>query len=95
VPRLLQRGRVRRHLHRSHRERHRFESPAAPPPVAGGYSSGRAALLMGVASVGAPGRAGRRQGMGFLCGRSGSWLGRKEGGSSLGRPGPNYIQLIN
>jgi hypothetical protein len=24
VPRLLQRGRVRRHFHRSHRERHRF-----------------------------------------------------------------------
>lgn len=49
VPGLLQRGRVRRHLHCPHRERHRFESPAAPPPVpvAGGYySASRAGLLV-------------------------------------------------
>jgi len=83
VPRLLQRGRVPRHLHRSHRERHRFESPAAPPPVAGGYSSGRAALLVGVASVGAPGRAGRRQGMGISLWEEWFVVGPERGGKQF------------
>ena len=34
VPRLLQRRRVRGHLHRSHRERHRSPTPPAAPPLA-------------------------------------------------------------
>jgi hypothetical protein len=62
VPGLLQRGRVRRHLHCPHRERHRFESPAAPPPVpvAGGYYSASRAGLLVVASVVATERPGRQ-----------------------------------
>jgi hypothetical protein len=78
VPRLLQRGRVWRHLHRSHRERHRFESLAAPPPVAGGYS--RLPVVVGLEL-----REGQTvgRGWGFLCGRSGTWLGRKEGGKQF------------
>jgi hypothetical protein len=75
VPRLLQRGRVRRHLHRSHRERHRFESLAAPPPVAGGYSSGR--------GVGAPGRADRRQGMGISLWEEWYVVGPERGGEAV------------